>query len=236
MPEERFEIAILQQYWPDSVPGHRDELALPFLEGLDTRNRVHTLGSDAIEIYAWESQTAVLTRSATSELASVLEAQVRAPEEVAVLARMRQALGWGSVIQHGLSMRCFAAGVGGVAGYRGLFLDATSQRPFSVPVARVAMRDDAAHISFLPVHIPFADRDPVDAAGNWRDPTPPPEAAGDVAQLRAASGVFEAMLRGIARAAAAVEFRRQINDPAIRAALAAAGKLRPMDVARSPVD
>lgn len=221
-----FEIAVLKERWPDSVPGHLAPLALPFLEGLDTRERVCTIGLAAIEDYDWDQQSIFLTRAATTALAEALEAQPGAPRGVAAASGMRAALGWGSAIERGLSLRCFEAGVAGVSTYRGIFLDATSQRAIDFPVARVGLQDGSLRLSLLPVHVPFAEIDPVDATGARRALSPPPEAAADLRQLQASPGIFDAMIQGVARSEAALGYRRRINDPAIRAVVAAAGKLR----------
>jgi hypothetical protein len=148
---------------------------------------------------------------------------------------MRRRLGWGNALEHGLYMRCFQVGAAGRLLYRGFFLDATSQRSVTFPVARVALHGAHACVSLLPVHVPFAIEDPVGEDGRSRRVPFPPEAAADLEQLAARGGPLDAMIDGIATSAIAAQFRRLIRDPALRALMHGAGKLGSVATSPHPV-
>lgn len=144
-----------------------------------------------------------LTPDASQRLVSAARTHADRREEVVRLNRLKADLGHANRLERDLYVKKFRVEVNGGIVYRGIFLDATSNRLMFEPVARVGYVTDRVQIDLLPAHVPFAAIDPVFTTD--ADPS----------------------FRWLADRPATLANRKALRAPAVREALEVAGKLRP---------
>lgn len=198
--------------WPASHEGVLARLA----EARRRGTRATLTEADILQ-WDWASQTVALTPAATTRLRAALPADEDLTPSVRQMKAMHEKLGWGNPIGLALHTRGFLVSLADQPLLGGVVLEAVSERPVTVPVIRVSLREGAARFHLLPVHFPFLLADP-----GARNPLPgdvTPEAAGD-------AGIAELMYRR-ANGPEAERLRAVIRPATLREALRRAGLLAP---------
>lgn len=223
--EDVWQLIIFRQGWNELQLGYAAAPAQTTLFALDTQAALFVVSLSEIAAYDWERQTLVLTSTASTALAQTLADDGGARADVEVLTDFYESLGWGSAVSRSLYTRAFIVMVEGEPVYGGIFLDAVSQMAINYPVARVSNEGDQLVLALLPIHIPFAETDPVGSSGELGMVDVPEVAAADIARLEQNDNFFSTWMQEVALSENAVQFRQMIRTETIRASLDESGKL-----------
>jgi len=214
LPPGGLSIVVLKQDWQELGLGYEAAPALSRLRAVSLVDPLFQAEPGDIDAYRWSSETLLLTPHATSRLLEALTRSSERQEGIKKLNALKESLGDGNALAHALYVRGFVVLLGEERMYGGIFLDGSSQMAIGFPVARAELDDGRAVLHFLPVHLPFFETDPA------ADPKAGDDHPGDV------PAPMMDHFRAQAMAPKAVENRKLLQDPRIRAWLAAAGRLR----------
>lgn len=220
-----WQLIVFKPGWNELQLGYAAAPAQTTLFALDTGDPLFVVSLSQIAAYDWEQQTITLTSEASTALAQALADAGGATADVQALTDFYASLGWGSAVSRALYTRAFVVLVEGEPVYGGIFLDAVSQMAIDYPVARVSRVGDQLVLALLPIHIPFAEVDPVGGSGVLGTVQVPDVAAADIAQLEQNDGFFSQWMQDVALSESAVQFRLIIRDESIHTILAEADKL-----------
>lgn len=225
LDEQAWQLVILRQGWSELQLGYAAAPSQTALFALDIQDPLFVVSLSEMETYDWEHQTITLTTAASSALAQALADDGGSRTDVKPLTDFYESLGWGSAVSRALYTRAFVVQVNGEPVYGGIFLDAISQMAIDYPVARVSNEGEQLVIALLPIHIPFAEMDPVGSSGEMGTVQVPEVAAADMAQLEQNDNFFSTWMQEMALRETAVQFRQIIRAESVRTILDEAGKL-----------
>jgi hypothetical protein len=219
-----FQLVILKQDLSDLGVGYDYDKLFPRWCDGRSKQTLFTIGVGDIETYAWETQGIVLRSEATARLTEALRGEHEPKESVREFIKMKESLGWGSALEHGLYTKGFVALLDGEPLYGGIFLDPTSQLPIDFPVIRASRTADGrAVLHVLPIHFVFLAYDPIAQIKMSLDVAVAPEIAADWRQFpEELKNSFTPQLT-CERAGA---FRTIIRNGSIRTIMNATGKLK----------
>ena len=220
-----WQLIVFKPGWNELQLGYAAAPAQTALFALDTQDPLFVVSLPEIAAYDWERQAVTLTPTASTALAQALADDGGARADVKALTDFYANLGWGSAVSRALYTRAFVVLVEGEPVYGGIFLDAVSQMAIDYPVARVSNQGEQLVLALLPIHIPFAEIDPVGSSGVLGTVEVPTVAAADIAQLEQNDQFFSQWMQEVALSASAVQFRSIIRAESIHTLLTEAGKL-----------
>lgn len=220
-----WQLIIFREGWNELQLRYAAAPAQTILFALDTQDPLFVISLAEISAYDWERQTITLTNTASTALAQALADDGGARSDVTALTDFYASLGWGSAVSRALYTRAFVVQVNGEPVYGGIFLDAISQMAINYPVARVSNEGEQLVLALLPIHIPFAEIDPVGSSGILGTVEVPTVAAADMAQLEQNDHFFTQWIEAVALNDDATYFRPLIRSETIRTVMDEAGKL-----------